>query len=53
LGQEWDKILAGQNCLPIAAQLRHPTSPIAGRDAYRCRFQRKGRYTTFRQLDTV
>jgi hypothetical protein len=26
LGQEWDKILAGQNCLPIAAQLRHPIS---------------------------
>ncbi len=33
LGQEWDKILAGQNCLPIAAQLRHATSTIAGLNA--------------------
>src|SRR5258708_38862897 len=29
LGQEWDKILAGQNCLPITAQLRHSISTIA------------------------
>jgi hypothetical protein len=29
LGQEWDKILAGQNCLPIAVQLRHSISAIA------------------------
>src|SRR5712692_1776862 len=29
LGQEWDKILAGQNCLPIAVQLRHSISTIA------------------------
>jgi hypothetical protein len=28
LGQEWDKILAGQNCLPIAVQLRHSISTI-------------------------
>src|ERR1700730_12734456 len=29
LGQEWDKILAGQNCLPIAVQLRHSISTSA------------------------
>ena len=47
LGQEWDKILAGQNCLSHCC----PTPPLyhahnRPRDACRCRSQRKGRYTT-------
>ena len=32
LGQEWDKILAGQNCLPIAVQLRHSTIRTIARE---------------------
>jgi hypothetical protein len=32
LGQEWDKILAGQNYLPIAVQLRHSTMRTIARE---------------------